>query len=38
MESYVESPPLPGLAGVVRAVWIQRIGDMSKVIHCEVVR
>jgi AraC-like DNA-binding protein len=24
MESYVERPPLPGLAGVVRTVWIQR--------------
>jgi hypothetical protein len=22
-ESYVEQPPLPGLAGVVRTVWIQ---------------
>jgi AraC-like DNA-binding protein len=26
MESYVERPPLPGLAGVVRTVWIQRTG------------
>jgi AraC-like DNA-binding protein len=24
MESYVERPPLPGLAGVVRTVWVQR--------------
>lgn len=24
MESYVERPPMPGLAGVVRTVWIQR--------------
>src|SRR5439155_7283209 len=27
MESYVECPPLPGLAGVVRTVWIQRTGE-----------
>ena len=27
MESYVEYPPLPGLAGVVRTVWIQRTGE-----------
>ena len=27
MESYVERPPLPGLAGVVRTVWIQRTGE-----------
>ncbi|MHA6630603.1 DUF6597 domain-containing transcriptional factor [Pseudonocardia sichuanensis] len=27
MESYVERPPLPGLAGVVRTVWVQRTGD-----------
>ncbi|GAA4461406.1 helix-turn-helix domain-containing protein [Phytohabitans houttuyneae] len=27
MESYVERPPLPALAGVVRTVWIQRTGD-----------
>lgn len=27
MESYVERPPLPQLAGVVRTVWIQRTGD-----------
>ena len=26
MESYVERPPLPALAGVVRTVWIQRTG------------
>src|SRR5437588_669148 len=26
MESYVERPPVPGLAGVVRTVWIQRLG------------
>lgn len=26
-ESYVERPPLPALAGVVRTVWIQRTGD-----------
>lgn len=26
MESYIERPPLPGLAGVVRTVWIQRTG------------
>jgi AraC-like DNA-binding protein len=26
MDSYVERPPLPGLAGVVRTVWIQRTG------------
>jgi len=31
MESYVESPPLPGLAGVVRTVWIQRTGDVAYV-------
>ncbi len=29
MESYVERPPLPALAGVVRTVWIQRIGDVD---------
>jgi AraC-like DNA-binding protein len=28
MECYVERPPLPGLAGVVRTVWIQRTGDV----------
>jgi AraC-like DNA-binding protein len=27
MESYVERPPVPGLAHVVRTVWIQRTGD-----------
>ncbi|WP_129669349.1 DUF6597 domain-containing transcriptional factor [Phytoactinopolyspora endophytica] len=27
VESYVERPPLPGLAGVVRTVWIQRTGE-----------
>ena len=27
MESYVERPPLPGLAGVVRTVWVQRTGE-----------
>src|SRR5690606_2954102 len=26
MESYVERPPVPGLAGVVRTVWVQRTG------------
>lgn len=26
MVSYVESPPMPGLVGVVRTVWIQRTG------------
>jgi AraC-like DNA-binding protein len=26
MDSYTERPPLPGLAGVVRTVWIQRTG------------
>jgi hypothetical protein len=29
MESYVERPPLPGLAGVVRTVWIQRTGAVA---------
>ncbi|GIF01019.1 helix-turn-helix domain-containing protein [Paractinoplanes rishiriensis] len=29
MESYVERPPLPGLAGMVRTVWIQRTGDTA---------
>ncbi|GHE79080.1 AraC family transcriptional regulator [Amycolatopsis deserti] len=43
-ESYVERPPSPGLAGVVRTVWIQRTGDAPYVqrhlptggveIHC----
>ena len=27
MESYVERPPVPGLAGVVRTVWIHRTGE-----------
>jgi AraC-like DNA-binding protein len=46
MESYVERPPLPGLAGVVRAVWIQRTGEAAYLqrhlptggveIHCPV--
>ncbi|MEV0952238.1 DUF6597 domain-containing transcriptional factor [Promicromonospora sp. NPDC050249] len=27
MESYVERPPVPALAGVVRTVWIQRTGE-----------
>ena len=27
MESYVERPPMPELAGVVRTVWIQRTGE-----------
>ena len=27
MESYIEHPPSPGLAGVVRTVWIQRTGE-----------
>src|SRR6201995_4737390 len=31
MGSYVERPPLPGLAGVVRTVWIQRTGDAAYV-------
>jgi AraC-like DNA-binding protein len=31
MESYVERPPLPGLAEVVRTVWIQRTGDVAYV-------
>ncbi|HEX3813059.1 MAG TPA: helix-turn-helix domain-containing protein [Mycobacteriales bacterium] len=31
MESYVERPPLPGLAAVVRTVWIQRTGDSAYV-------
>ncbi len=31
MESYVESPPLPGLAAVVRTVWIQATGDVAYV-------
>jgi hypothetical protein len=31
MESYVERPPLPGLARVVRTVWIQRTGEAAYV-------
>lgn len=31
VESYVERPPLPGLAGVVRTVWIQRTGAAAYV-------
>jgi hypothetical protein len=31
MESYVERPPLPGLARVVRTVWIQRTGETAYV-------
>ena len=31
MESYVERPPLPGLVGVVRTVWIQRTGEAAYV-------
>ena len=31
MESYVERPPLPGLAAVVRTVWIQRTGAAAYV-------
>ncbi|WP_433472130.1 DUF6597 domain-containing transcriptional factor [Spirillospora sp. CA-142024] len=31
MESYVERPPLPALAGVVRTVWIQRAGEAAYV-------
>jgi AraC-like DNA-binding protein len=31
MESYVERPPLPGLAGVVRTVWIQRTAETAYV-------
>jgi AraC-like DNA-binding protein len=31
MDSYVEHPPLPALAGVVRTVWIQRTGDAAYV-------
>ncbi|MEU4742945.1 AraC family transcriptional regulator [Actinosynnema sp. NPDC023658] len=29
MESYVERPPSPGLAGVVRTVWVQRTGGAA---------
>jgi len=31
MESYLERPPLPGLAAVVRTVWIQRTGEAAYV-------
>jgi AraC-like DNA-binding protein len=31
VESYVERPPLPGLAGVVRTVWVQRTGGAAYV-------
>jgi len=31
MESYVEHPPWPALAGVVRTVWIQRTGEAAYV-------
>ena len=31
MGSYVERPPLPGLAGVVRTVWVQRTGEAAYV-------
>jgi AraC-like DNA-binding protein len=31
MESYVERAPVPGLAAVVRTVWIQRTGDSAYV-------
>lgn len=31
MESYVERPPSPGLAGMVRTVWIQRTGESAYV-------
>ncbi|WP_318836404.1 DUF6597 domain-containing transcriptional factor [Actinomadura rudentiformis] len=31
METYVEHPPLPELAGMVRAVWIQRTGETAYV-------
>jgi AraC-like DNA-binding protein len=44
--SYVERPPLPGLAGVVRTVWIHRTGEAAYVqrhlptggieIHCPI--
>jgi AraC-like DNA-binding protein len=46
MESYVERPPVPGLASVVRTVWIQRTGAAPYVqrhlptggveIHCPI--
>jgi len=31
MESYVERPPLPELAGMLRTVWVQRTGDAAYV-------
>jgi AraC-like DNA-binding protein len=31
MGSYVERPPLPGLAGVVRTVWVHRTGEAAYV-------
>jgi hypothetical protein len=31
MESYIELPPLPSLAGAVRTVWIQRTGKTAYV-------
>lgn len=31
METYVERPPLPALAGVVRTVWVQRTGEAAYV-------
>jgi AraC-like DNA-binding protein len=31
VESYVERPPVPGLVGVVRTVWIQRAGEAAYV-------
>src|SRR5258705_9061108 len=31
MDSYIERPPLPGLGGVVRTVWIQRTGAAAYV-------
>ncbi|MFC7273030.1 DUF6597 domain-containing transcriptional factor [Paractinoplanes rhizophilus] len=31
MDSYIERPPRPGLAGVVRTVWIQRTGAAAQV-------
>ncbi|PXY27814.1 helix-turn-helix domain-containing protein [Prauserella muralis] len=46
VESYVERPPLPELAGVVRTVWIQRTGEAAYVqrhlptggveLHCPI--
>jgi hypothetical protein len=31
VESYVERPPVPELAGLVRTVWVQRTGDTAYV-------